>query len=566
MIDLLIVARWGILVGLTFQRNEALVSLLTNPRIAKRFSVARPSIVRIPIVLRSLIKSDSDAEQPDRFHTLHANITLDATNTSATSETFALAKCDTVNLYETSSTNVSSFKKEFEIERHDNIEPTKFSPLAVAKFVAPTIALWIAPPVMSLIDSSVVGRYCGATELAALGPACTLIDSSAYLFMFIATATTNLVATSLANNNFDQADQVYSEALVIAAICGAFLTATVCLVGRNLLHAIAGGASANVVPAAFTYSIIRAIGQPAVIMASVARAAALASKDTNGPLLSVTTAFLLNAIGTWSLVRLAGWGIAGAAVATLVADCTAAIFLMTRAYRQRLARGGVTSLLLIPSIANLRQFSVYAAPIFFTILGKSVVYNGVSVAVGRLGSLALAAHEVLLRSFFFWTPVGDSVGMTSQVFLPNILAEEKRTGAPHVGAKRTLFATGLLAGGIAATLAGLLPSRGGQWFTSNLSVLESLSRLAPFLSASVLLHATALTCEGLLLAQRDLTFLSRSYVLTTILTVTALSSPWRPTSLAGFWWILTSFQGIRALQFSLRTLLLHRQSRETVAS
>jgi hypothetical protein len=41
-------------------------------------------------------------------------------------------------------------------------------PKAVMKFIAPTFALWIAPPIMSLIDTSVVGRYCGPTDLAGM--------------------------------------------------------------------------------------------------------------------------------------------------------------------------------------------------------------------------------------------------------------------------------------------------------------------------------------------------------------------------------------------------------------
>ena len=95
-------------------------------------------------------------------------------------------------------------------------------------------------------------------------------------------------------------------------------------------------------------------------------------------------------------------------------------------------------LIVIPTVTNFRRFCQYAAPIFFTILGKSVVYNGVAMSVGRLGAVALAAHQVLLRSFFFWTPVGDSVGMTSQVFLPGILAEERRTGTTQTRSKATL--------------------------------------------------------------------------------------------------------------------------------
>jgi putative MATE family efflux protein len=429
------------------------------------------------------------------------------------------------------------------------------SPSAILRFVAPTLALWIAPPVMSLIDTAVVGRYCGATELAALGPGCTLIDSSAYLFMFIATASTNLVATAKADGT--NADQTVSEALTLALVSGIALGVLVLWAGKPILHAIAGQASANVVPYSFQYAAVRAVGQPAVIMASVARAAALATQDTRGPFLSVALAFGLNAVGTLCLVRIFNMGVVGAAVGTLVADCAAAVFLLLR-------RKSTTPLFLVPTYASLKSFLRYAAPIFFTILGKSVVYNGVSVAVGRLGSIALAAHEVLLRNFFFWTPVGDSMGMTSQVFLPAILADEARTGVPKQGAKRNLYGIGLVAGMGAAALAGLLPTKGRFLFTTDASVAALLQQVGPFLSASVLLHAIALTCEGMLLAQRDLQFLSNSYVVTTIVTAGFLTSPYRPSTLNGFWWVLTLFQGGRALQFSLRNLWLSRRKRRGV--
>ena len=209
------------------------------------------------------------------------------------------------------------------------------SPLSILKFITPTLALWIAPPVMSLIDTSVVGSYCGATDLAALGPGCTLIDSSAYLFMFIATAATNLVATAQANGRDLEAEQTVSEAFWLAGMCGLFLAMTVWTMGQPLLQLIAGQASANVVPSALKYAVVRAVGQPAVIVASVARASALAAQDTRGPLLSVAMAFALNALGTLFLVRVAKLGIIGAAIGTLMADTAAAAFLLLRIWRER---------------------------------------------------------------------------------------------------------------------------------------------------------------------------------------------------------------------------------------
>lgn len=118
---------------------------------------------------------------------------------------------------------------------------------------------------------------------------------------------------------------------------------------------------------------------------------------------------------------------------------------------------------------------------------------------------------------------------------------------------------GVLSGLVAATLAGLLPSKGAGLFTTDSAVAAALGATAPILALSISMHAIALTCEGMLLAQRDLKFLSSSYVATTIATIALLLSPFRPSSLQGSWWILALFQGGRALQFSLRTLWISRK-------
>ncbi|KAL3938639.1 MAG: hypothetical protein SGBAC_006496 [Bacillariaceae sp.] len=451
-------------------------------------------------------------------------------------------------------------------------EKLSLSPKAVLRFIAPTLALWIAPPVMSLIDTSAVGRFCGAADLAALSPGCTLIDSSSYLFFFIATAATNLVTNANANSSCDdrgESDRIISEALFLALISGIGLGTMVLAAGTPLLGMIAGEASLSVVPSALKYASVRAFGQPFVIMASVARAAALAEKDTKGPLVSVGLAFILNVIGTLSLVTKTPLGIMGAAIGTLAADIASTGFLLSRLKQSRKLRNSesVMPLLQVPSFDSAKRFLQYAAPIFFTILGKLVVYNGVALSVGRLGSVALAAHQVLLRSFFFWCPVGDSVGMTSQVFLPGILAKERQTGVPQRGAKRLLFSTGVGAGLVAAVLAWLLPARGAALFTSDTAVAEALRRTAPILGLSISMHAVALTCEGMLLAQRDLGFLSKSYIITTIATISLLLSPLRPTTLGGSWWILAMFQASRSFQFTLRNIMLtNRRSRQASAT
>lgn len=373
-----------------------------------------------------------------------------------------------------------------------------------------------------------------------------------------------VASANVSSDERDESDRIVSEALFLALISGIGLGTMVLVAGTPILTIIAGKASESVVPSALKYALVRAFGQPFVVMASVARAAALTEKDTKGPLVSVGLAFILNVIGTLFLVTKTPLGIMGAAIGTLCADVASTGFLLTRLKqsrrRQSVNDDTIMPLLAIPSFDSLKKFLQYAAPIFFTILGKLVVYNGIALTVGRLGSVALAAHQVLLRNFFFWCPVGDSVGMTSQVFLPGVLAKERQTGVPQRGAKRLLFGTGVGAGLVAATLAGLLPSKGATLFTKDVTVAAALQQTAPILGLSISMHAVALTCEGMLLAQRDLGFLSKSYIITTIATISLLLSPFRPGTLGGSWWILALFQASRSFQFALRNIVLtHRK-------
>lgn len=61
------------------------------------------------------------------------------------------------------------------------------SGLALIAFTVPTLAVWLINPILSLVDTAVVGLQ-SATDLAALAPGTMLIDYTAYIFTFLAVA------------------------------------------------------------------------------------------------------------------------------------------------------------------------------------------------------------------------------------------------------------------------------------------------------------------------------------------------------------------------------------------
>ena len=69
-------------------------------------------------------------------------------------------------------------------------------------FTAPALAIYVAGPLMSLIDAGFVGRR-SSFELAALGPAGTISDSMTTLLVFLSVATTDLVARARCGGDDD---------------------------------------------------------------------------------------------------------------------------------------------------------------------------------------------------------------------------------------------------------------------------------------------------------------------------------------------------------------------------
>jgi hypothetical protein len=89
------------------------------------------------------------------------------------------------------------------------------------QFAIPCLGLWIAQPLLSLVDTAFVGlsgeSSSSARQLAALGPATTFFDGATYLFAFLNVATTNLYASACAQKG-EQSDKAESVVRTAAKV------------------------------------------------------------------------------------------------------------------------------------------------------------------------------------------------------------------------------------------------------------------------------------------------------------------------------------------------------------
>lgn len=109
------------------------------------------------------------------------------------------------------------------------------------KFALPCLGLWVAQPLLSLVDTAFVGlsgdAATSAAQLAALGPATTFIDGATYLFAFLNVATTNLYSSARAQRGeqSDKAESVVRTASRVSFKSGVGLMVFLLAFARPLL-------------------------------------------------------------------------------------------------------------------------------------------------------------------------------------------------------------------------------------------------------------------------------------------------------------------------------------------
>lgn len=89
---------------------------------------------------------------------------------------------------------------------------------AIVKMTLPLLAVWLSSPILSVVDTAVVGRTAGMAELASLGPATALCDVGTYFFNFLSLVTTSRVAHALVARDERAAQRAVGDGVAVATV------------------------------------------------------------------------------------------------------------------------------------------------------------------------------------------------------------------------------------------------------------------------------------------------------------------------------------------------------------
>ena len=420
----------------------------------------------------------------------------------------------------------------------------------IIQFAIPAIGIWLFGPLLSLIDTSAVGLLAGTSQLAALNPAITITDDGSLLVSFMYTATTNLIAAEFDKSRIkgmgtESTARQMKNVLQLATFVGIILGTGLWTFSTFFIKALLGsghgvGHSVEVLSAAQRYVKIRALGMPAAVVIGTAQSACLGMKDTKTPLLVMMSAALVNLVCDFLFVgNNIPWigGAAGAAWATTFSQYAALAFFMrwlqSGPKDDVNGEGGVMrildqsskgilhahmkfiDLIQFPTcMETLKKVWAYFVPVTTTSIGRVSGYIAMSYVVSStFGTVHMAAQQIVLAFFLCFIPMCDSLNLTAQSFVPGIFDYTgNRRLRLHV-MKETIrnFLKAGVAFGIALTAIVMTMPLVSHLFSHDPAVIASVNSTTPYLAIMFALSGIVCSGEGLLLGQKDLSFLSKTF-------------------------------------------------------
>ena len=442
---------------------------------------------------------------------------------------------------------------------------------AILRFALPALGSSLASPVLSAVDTAVVGQCATTLELAALGPASTVFDSLGLVFAFLQVASINKLAGLAGGEGETAAErrrEAVSEFAALSVVLGVVLMLGLLLFAGPLMAATTNAASSEAIAPAALYTRVRALSVPAFIAQITAQGILMGlSRDSVSPLLAVLLGGALNTAGDLVLVGWLRWGIAGAAAATVAAQCATSAFLALRVAAElgRGGEGGRKRSIKLPVLVDLAPLVVESLPFLAMKLLTCVKVFLMNYLSTMFGSASLAAHLVALTIWRCLILVGEPLSFAAQSFAPQHFARQGGEGRGLYYVKLVLgIGAGVSVAMLAATLTAYAPLT--RLFTYDPATLSAARSVSAQVALSVCVFPVLLSLEGSLLAigrVRDLVLAMASNVAFMLLGWWVLHVK-GGESLKGVWTVFSgmhSFYAAVMLAMVAGTLMAARGSR-----
>ena len=410
----------------------------------------------------------------------------------------------------------------------------------ILRLAVPALGALIAEPLFLILDSAFVGHL-GVVPLAALGIGAAVLQTIVGLMVFLAYSTTPAVARRFGAGDPTRAVSVGIDGMWLALGIGAILA----LAGYLATPFLVGlfGAGADVAADAQIYLGISMWGLPAMLIVFAATGLLRGMQNTVTPLWIAGLGFGANALLNWIFIYVFGWGIAGSAAGTVVAQwgmVAAYVVVIGRLARRHAAsvrpqREGVRGSALQGGWMFLRTVSLRAALLATVavatglgtdeLAGWQVAFTIFSTAAFALDALAIAAQAL----------IGKGLGADDEPFVRRVLGRTVAWGAWF----------GVIVGAVIAAASGII----GLVFTGDPALAALVQPALLVLAVAQPVSGVVFVLDGVLIGAGDGKYLAIVGVLNLVPFVPVLIAVamLAPASATGLAWLAVAFFGVYML-------------------
>ena len=360
----------------------------------------------------------------------------------------------------------------------------------------PALGVLAANPLYLLLDTAVVGRL-GTAELAALAAGAAIQSTVTTQLTFLSYGTTARSSRFFGAGQRDKAVAEGVQATWVALGVGTLLALIVGLFAQPLAQALASDYDTSVRAAQWMRVAVFAVPMTLMIMAGNGWMRGV--QNTKLPFYLTLCGLIPGAILLPILVG--RYGLIGSAVSNVIGMGITATLFVAVLVRENGRYGGSWA----PRWGVIKRQLVLGRDLILRSLSFQVSLLAAASVAGRIGVVALAAHQLMLQLWNFLTLVLDSLAIAAQTLTGSALGRGGAKEARAVGLKvlkySMIFAVALSA--VFAVFAVPIQSI----FTSDPDVVDTLRVPWFLLIGMILVGGAVFALDGVLLGAADAAFL-----------------------------------------------------------
>ena len=447
----------------------------------------------------------------------------------------------------------------------------------ILELAIPALGALLVDPLLTIADTAFVGRFSDSPyELGGMGSATALLTFAFYVFNFLCTATTPLVASKRASGDEDGALAVGGQALSLALGLGTLLSIALVALQDPLLGLMGAGGNEY----ASSFLAIRALAAPAVFCISASTGILRGYLDTKTPIFVL---FLANAVNFGldvALIAYGGLGPMGAAIATTVAEwISALLFLLVLAGTLPSADGelgkkddvndeaalAISPSLSIPTWTEVQPLIVASSSVFarslvlqlfLTASAALATREGGGDDISGSGASFISAHQIAIQLWMLCSYISDALAAASQGLVADAIGREAPRDVQTIS--KTVFVYSSYLGILLASIlfVGFYPTDFlVNFFTSDEGTQTALLEIASLLVVSQPLNSLVFAADGVLQGASEFPYQAKSMAISALTGSAiffALQSTGTVDNLLGVWVALVGLQFMRGVTSAVR--------------